>query len=106
MSSIHRTIRVLDLLAGKGALGVRAIAQQLELPVGSTHRLLIDLSDEDVVERTEAGAWQLSYRLLAITDKQMDGVWFPRLARPLCEALADETGETVNVNVLSELSCV
>ena len=106
MSSIRRTIQVLDLLAGKGALGVRAIAQQLSLPVGSAHRLLIDLSEEGAVERTDEGAWQLSFRLLAISDKQLDGVRFPRLARPFCEAMAEATKETVNVNMVSGQSCV
>lgn len=106
MSSIRRAIAVLDLLSGKGALGVRAIASQLELPVGSVHRLLIDLADENVVERTEDGAWQLSFRLFAITDKQLDGVRFPGLAKPFCEAMAATTRETVNVNVLSGESCV
>ena len=106
MSSPRRTIHVLDLLARKGALGVRAVAQQLDLPVGSTHRLLLDLAEENVVERNADGAWQLSYRLLEITDLQLDGVRFPRLARPFCEAIAEATRETVNVNVLSGDACV
>jgi DNA-binding IclR family transcriptional regulator len=106
MSSIKRAIQVLDLLARKGGLGVRAVAQQLALPVGSVHRLLIDLADEGVVERNAEGAWQLSYRLLAITDLQLDGVAFPRLARPFCESIAEKTRETVNVNVLSGEGCV
>lgn len=106
MSSPRRTIQVLDLLARKGALGVRAVAQQLDLPVGSVHRLLLDLSEENVVERNADGAWQLGYRLLEITDLQLDGVGFPRLARPFCEAIAEATRETVNVNVLSGEACV
>ena len=65
MSSVVRVIQILDLLAGSGALGVRAIAQKLQLPVGSAHRLLIDLAEENVVERTAEGSWELSYRLLA-----------------------------------------
>ncbi len=106
MSSIRRTIQVLDLLARKGALGVRAVAQQLALPVGSVHRLLLDLADENVVERNAEGAWQLTYRLFEITDLQLEGVRFPRLARPYCESIAQETGETVNVNVLTGDGCV
>lgn len=82
------------------------MAQQLALPVGSIHRLLIDLADENVVERNVAGAWQLSYRLLEITDLQLDGVRLPRLARPFCEVIAEATHETVNVNVLSGEACV
>jgi DNA-binding IclR family transcriptional regulator len=106
VSSVRRTIQVLDLLARKGALGVRAVAQQLELPVGSVHRLLLDLADENAVERNSDGAWQLGYRLLEITDLQLDGVGLPRLARPFCEAIAEATRETVNINVLSGESCV
>lgn len=106
VSSIRRTIKILDLLARKGALGVRAVAQQLSLPVGSVHRLLLELAEESVVERNEAGAWRLSYRLLEITDLQLENVGFPRLARPFCEAIAAATGETVNVNVLSADACV
>lgn len=86
MSSIKRTIQVLELMARKGAMTARGVAQHLTLPVGSVHRLLIDLADENVVERNAEGAWQLSYRLLAITDLQLDGVAFPaspgRSARP------------------------
>jgi DNA-binding IclR family transcriptional regulator len=106
MSSIRRTIQVLDTLARKGAMTARGVAQQLDLPLGSTHRLLIDLADENVVERNAEGAWQLSYRLLEITDLQLDGVRFPRLARPYCETIAETTRETVNVNVLSGTDCV
>jgi DNA-binding IclR family transcriptional regulator len=106
MSSIRRTIQVLDLLAGKGALGVRAVAQQLKLPVASVHRLLMDLAEEEVVERISDGAWQLTYRIFAITDKQLDGLQFPRLARPFCERIAETTRETVNVNALSGQFCV
>jgi DNA-binding IclR family transcriptional regulator len=106
MSSIRRTIHVLDLLARKGALGVRGVAQHLALPVGSVHRLLLDLAEEQVVERNADGAWQLSYRLLEITDLQLEGVGIPKLARPFCETIAEATGETVNVNVLSGDACV
>jgi len=106
VSSVKRTIQVLDLLARKGALGVRAVAQQLDLPVGSVHRLLLDLADENAVERNPDGAWQLGYRLLEITDLQLDGVGLPRLARPFCEAIAEATRETVNINALSGDTCV
>ncbi|MBN9310559.1 IclR family transcriptional regulator [Devosia sp.] len=106
MSSIRRTIQVLDLLARKGAMTARGVSQQLTLPVGSVHRMLVDLADEQVVERNATGGWQLSYRLLEITDLQLDGVKLPRLTRPFCEAIAEQTRETVNVNVLSADGCV
>ena len=55
MSSIRRSIQAMDLLARKGPLGVRAVALQLGLPLGSVHRLLLDLAEEGVVERTPDG---------------------------------------------------
>ncbi len=106
MSSPRRTNHDLDLMARKGPQGVRGVAQHLSLPVGSVHRLLLDLAEENVVERNAEGSWQLSYRLLEITDLQLDGVGFPRLARPFCEAIAEATRETVNLNVLSGDACV
>src|SRR5690606_9852913 len=88
------------LLARKGPLGVRAVAQQLSLPLGSVHRLLLDLSEEGIVDRTPSGEWELSYRLLEITGLQLERIELPRLCRPFAEAIAAETRETVNINAL------
>ena len=101
MSSVARSIQVLDLLARRGPLGVRAIAHELALPLGSTHRLLQDFDAEDVVERTSDGAWELSYRLTQIVGIQLERVQLPRLARPILEQLASETREAAFLAVPS-----
>lgn len=101
MSSISRSIHVLDLLARRGPLGVRAIAQALDLPLGSTHRLLQGFAREAVVERTPDGEWELSYRLAQIVGVQLERVQLPRLARPILEQLASETREAAFLAVPS-----
>ena len=106
MSSIKRSIQALDLLARKGPLGVRAVAQQLSLPLGSVHRMLVDLEEEDVVERTPEGEWELSFRLLAISGLQLDRLQFSRLAHPFAERIAEATKETVNINALHGMAGV
>jgi len=106
MSSVRRSVRVIDLLARKGPLGVRAVAQQLSLPLGSVHRMLVDLAEEHVVERTPEGGWDLSHKLLEIANVQLNRLEFPRLVRPFCERIAEATGETANMNALSGLSAV
>lgn len=106
MSSVGRAIAVMDLLARRGAMGVRALAAALDLPVGSLHRLLQDLAAESVVEQTAQGTWALSYRLVEIVDRQFDSVEIPRLVRPWCVDLARLSGETVNLNILSGDDCV
>ena len=106
MSSVARAVALIDHLARNGAMGVRALARALDMPLGSLHRLLADLAAERVVEQTAEGNWQMSYRLIEIVDLQIDQVGFPRIARPHCDMLARISGETVNLNILSGLSCV
>ena len=93
----------MELLARKGPLGVRPVAQQLGLPLGSVHRLLLDLEAEGVAERTPEGEWALSFRLLEITGMQLERLELPQLARPFADRIAEETHETVNINALHNL---
>lgn len=106
MSSIIRSVQAMDLLARKGPLGVRAVAQQLKLPLGSVHRMLLDLAEAGVVDRTPTGEWELSFRLLEITGLQLERIELPRLFRPFAETIAAATGETVNLNALHGFSGV
>lgn len=103
MSSISRSVQVMELLARKSPLGVRAIATQLGLPLGSVHRLLLDFEEAGIVERIASGEWELSFKLLEITGLQLERIHFPALARPFAERIAETTSETVNINVLSGL---
>jgi IclR family acetate operon transcriptional repressor len=91
----------LELLARRGPLGIRATAQALHLPLGSTHRLLQDLAAEAAVERTPDGQWELSYRLAQIVGVQLERVQLPRLVRPILEQLASETREAAFLAVPS-----
>ena len=106
MSSSKRSVLVMDLLARKSPLGVRAVATQLGFPLGSVHRLLLDLEEVGITERTPAGEWELSFRLLEITGLQLERIEVPRLFHPYAEKIALATGETVNLNVLSGLNSV
>ena len=106
MSSVRRATQVMELLARKSPLGVRAVAQQLSLPVGSTHRLLLDLEKDSVVERTLEGDWELSFRLIQIAGLHLDRMQFSRLVRPFAEKIAEATEETVNVKALHGLTSV
>lgn len=106
MSSIRRSIQVMDLLARRSPLGVRAVAVQLNLPLGSVHRLLLDLEAEGMVERTAQGEWELSFRLLEISGLQLDRLQFSRLAHPFAERIAEATRETVNINALHAMAGV
>lgn len=81
-------------------MGVRAISEEAQLPIGSTHRLLKDLEQENVLLRTQENEWILSYRLLNIVGIQLDRFSLIRMARPFCEKISRKVGESVNINVL------
>jgi IclR family acetate operon transcriptional repressor len=88
----------MELLARKDTVSLRAVVQALRVPVSSAHRLLAELAEHGVVERRANGEWELSYKLLEITGRQLGRLHWPRLARPLAEVIARETGENVNMS--------
>lgn len=106
MSTIRRSVQVLELLARKSPMGVRAIASHLSLPAGSVHRLMEALHEANVVERTSSAEWELSFKLLEITGVQLERIHLPSLARPFAERIAETTRENVNINILSGMHCV
>jgi IclR family acetate operon transcriptional repressor len=101
VSSATRTIRLLDLMARRGPLGVRTIAQHLGLPLGSVHRLILDLAAESVLQRMPNGEWELSYRLLEVVGLQLERVQLPQLARTVLQQLAIATRQTTLLAVPS-----
>lgn len=96
LSSIRRSVQVMEILARRGPLGVRALAKEASLPAASALRILSDLAEESVVEQRN-GDWDLSYRLIEIGGLQLDRIDIAKAARPYCERIAEATGETVNV---------
>src|SRR5262245_49349530 len=100
LSSIRRSVQVMDILARKGPLGLRALAKEASLPAASALRILSDLAEESVVEQRD-GEWDLSYRLIQLSGMQLDRIKVAQVARPYCERIAEATGETVNIIVRS-----
>lgn len=101
MTSVGRALSLMELLALKESMSLSAIVQELALPLASTHRLLSELAEHGVVERTADGEWQLSYKLLEIAGRQLGRLHWPRLARPYAETIAREAGETVNMSAVT-----
>lgn len=104
--TIHRAMQIIDYLTRHGGQSVRGLARGLELPLGSTHRLLTDLEAEALIERTADDKWEVSYRLLHLAGLQYERIQLPQLARPLLEQLAAETRETAFLAVPSQDSIV
>lgn len=92
--SVQRTFAVIEHLARRGPLALRALARDLELPVGSTHRLVADMAEEGIVERTAHGAWRLTYKIVSIAGAQLAQSGLTTTARPALRKLAEVSGQT------------
>ena len=99
--SVDRALAVLDILARRGEAGVTELAAELGVHKSTAFRLLAALEHRELVEQVGGrGKYRLGLgvlRLAAATTRRLD---VTREGRPVCERLARELGETVNVAVL------
>lgn len=65
-SGVHATLRVLDLLAAKGALPLAEISRELHLPKSTLHRVCTILAERAWVVRDDDGRFALGIRALAM----------------------------------------
>lgn len=107
VQSVDRAISVMEILARKGEAGVSEIAAEIDVHKSTAFRLLGALEARGLVEQSEdRGKYRLGFglvRLAAGVDTQLDIV---RRARPVCQRLAEELGETVNIAVLRAVYAV
>ncbi|MGP9844475.1 IclR family transcriptional regulator [Brachybacterium sp. 107] len=100
VQSVDRAAQVLEIIARDGESSVGRIGRELEVHGSTASRLLASLAAHDLVERLEAtGTVRLGVgvlRLAAATRSRLD---LTAQAGPVCDALAEELGETVNVAV-------
>ena len=91
------------MLAHDGESGVTKIAERLGVHKSTAFRLIASLERRGLVEQNlDRGKYRLGVgilRLAGATTARLDVV---QEARPLARTLATETGETVNIAVLSE----
>jgi DNA-binding IclR family transcriptional regulator len=107
VQSVDRALTILEVLARVGEAGVTEIAGELGVHKSTAFRLVSTLESHRLVEQTtERGRYRLGVgvlRLAGATTARLDLV---QEARPVCRQLAADTGETVNLAVLSESSAL
>ncbi|WP_067430282.1 IclR family transcriptional regulator [Nocardioides jensenii] len=107
VQSVDRALNILEGIARLGVVGVTEIAGELGVHKSTAFRLVATLEAHGLVEQTgERGKYRLGVgilRLAGATTARLDVV---QEARSVCRKLAAETGETVNIAVLSEHSAL
>lgn len=107
VQSVDRALTILELLARGGEAGVTEMAATLGVHKSTAFRLMATLESHRLVEQTEdRGKYRLGVgvlRLAGATSARLDLV---QEARSVCRRLAADTGETVNIAVLSDRSAL
>ena len=107
VQSVDRALSILEVLAHVGEAGVTTIAAELGVHKSTAFRLVATLEARGLVEQVaDRGNYRLGMgilRLAGATTARLDVV---QEARPVCRRLASDTGETVNLAVLSEGSAL
>ncbi|MGI8577104.1 MAG: IclR family transcriptional regulator [Nocardioidaceae bacterium] len=103
VQSVDRAVNILEILARSGEAGVTDLARELGVHKSTAFRLVSALELRDLVEQNHGrGKYRLGtgiLRLAAATTSRLDLV---QESRAISRQLAQHTGETVNIAVLSD----
>ncbi|WP_221891325.1 IclR family transcriptional regulator [Microbispora sp. KK1-11] len=101
VQSVDRAISIMEILAGRGEAGVTEIAAEIEVHKSTAFRLLGALEARGLVEQTEdRGKYRLGFGLVRLAGSVSMRMDVTQQSRPVCQRLAEEIGETVNIAVL------
>ncbi len=107
VQSVDRALSILEVLARTGEGGVTEIAAELGVHKSTAFRLVATLEAHRLVEQTgDRGRYRLGVGILRLAGATTARLDLVQEARPVCRQLAADTGETVNVAVLSDGSAL
>jgi DNA-binding IclR family transcriptional regulator len=100
VQSVDRAVSVLEILAQRGEAGVSEVAADIGVHKSTAFRLLAALEERELVEQTqERGKYRLGFGILRLASAVPGRLDVTRQARSVCERLAAQLGETVNIAV-------
>jgi DNA-binding IclR family transcriptional regulator len=98
--SVDRAVTVLEILARRGDTRVTELASELGVHKSTAFRLLTVLEERGLVEQDrDRGRYRLGFGLVRLAGAVTARMDLMRSGRPVCERLAKELGETVNIAV-------
>ncbi|MDA8370492.1 MAG: IclR family transcriptional regulator [Nocardiopsaceae bacterium] len=102
VQSVDRAITVLEILAQHGEAGVTEIAVELGVHKSTAFRLVGALERRGLVEQPGLrGKYQLGFGIIRLAGTMAAGLDLTQQSRRVCEDLAAELGETVNIAIPS-----
>ena len=105
IDAVARALRVLEALGDNPGIGATALAEKLGLTKSIVFRLLQTLEEAGYVHRDDERAiYVLGYRVALLGERVGREGALLQVARPVMDALRDDTGENVNLVVREGLA--
>ena len=102
VQSVDRAVAILEILARDGEAGVTEVARELDVHKSTASRLLAALDRRELVAQdTARGKFRLGVGIVRLAGAASARLDVLQESRPVCRALAQQVGETVNLAVLS-----
>lgn len=103
VQSVDRAVAVLELLAGRGELGITEIAGELGVHKSTASRLVSVLEARGLVERLgQRGKYVIGFGVVRLAGAAIGRMDLSSVGQPVCQLLADRLGETANIAVLDD----
>ncbi len=103
VQSVDRAVTVLEILARQGEAGVTEIATELGVHKSTAFRLVGALENRSLVTQdVDRGKYRLGVGILRLAGATAARLDLVQEGRPVCERLAQEVAETINLAVLAD----
>jgi DNA-binding IclR family transcriptional regulator len=101
VQSVDRALSVLEILAAQGEAGVTEVAAELGVHKSTAFRLVAVLESRGFVEQlADRGKYRLGFGVVRLAGAAAAQLDIAHEGRPICEALAADVEETVNIAIL------
>lgn len=101
VQSVDRAITALEFLARRGEAGVSEVATAIGVHKSTASRLLGALQGRGMIEAAgDRGRYRLGYGILRLAGAMGGRLDVTSQGRQICDELAEQLGETVNIAVL------
>jgi IclR family KDG regulon transcriptional repressor len=103
VQSVDRAVTILEIIARTGLAGITEIAAELGVHKSTASRIVSTLEARGLVEQDHhRGRYRLGLSILRLAGATTARLDIVQEARPITKMLAEATGETINVAVLSD----
>lgn len=100
VKALDRGIKLLNVLSGDGSLSLSDLAQRVDIPSSTTHRLLATLQKHGLVEFDEGfQTWSIGIEAFRVGSSYLAKTNLVDAARPILRSLMEQSGETANLAI-------